>query len=261
MKKHIIKKLSFILSLSLMIGLSPSLVKADTLSTPQTNLTEGNIAELSDTEFDNFLMDYVTSEQKSGKSFNAIKEELDFVGVDIEKSSVDYNPDTSTRYIAPSTATLSSYTAKRTGDSYYRVYGQVTHNATEWYPGSLDLLSIEWDYSKATYYSTATDGTFTTYMDGSQKAKGICLFNVEDQTMYAGDYAYAVVYVIPKSSNSTIAIGTKYIHTYNKTNISWAVGVNLGYTEKGPTGGYSFNLTGTTVTDNWQLYDDNDIYN
>lgn len=50
-------------------------------------------------------------------------------------------------YISPSQAIPSSYSAKRTGEVFYRLYGQVTYNANEYAPASLDLLSIEWDYT------------------------------------------------------------------------------------------------------------------
>lgn len=219
------------------------------------------IYSLNDQEFDDFFMEYMYKAEMSGKCFEQIQSELSSFGIEVGTSSIQRVDSYDTRYIAPSSVTIKSYTAKRIGDSYYRIFGQVIHNSTEWSPGSLDLLSVEWDYTKATHYSTTTDGEFTTYMDGSKKDKGICLFNVEDDRMYAGDYAYAVVYIIPKSSGLTVDIGTKYIHTYNQTNITWAIGVNVGYTSTGPTGGFTFNITGTNVVNCWQLYAENAFSN
>lgn len=266
-QKRMLKVLSLILSLILIITVTfiPKTVKANTrLSQTRINRLSNYVSNLNDSDFDAFLMDYINSNEKSGKTFKEIQEELSDVGVYVTMTSTSYNQnanninnDVSPLYISPSKVQLRSYAAKRNGEVYYRVFSEVTFNQKELKPGGLDLLSVEWDYNKATYYKTSQSPNFVTYMDGSQRNRGICLFNVEDKSMWSGDYCYAVVYVKAKPSCYDIDIATKYIHTYNTTNVTWAVGVNVNYTAAGPTGGFSYSISGQNLNDTWQLFNNN----
>lgn len=257
--KKIFKKLTLAIVFGLLLTTGSTFtVKAAAKPKDKSENLKQTIKTLNDSEFDSFLMKYINEDEKNGKDFEETKRELKLAGVEVERTQVDYS-DEKLRYISPSQATLSSYTAKKVGDSFTRIYASIIHNVTEWSPGGLDLISVEWDSSKASYYSNNT-GSFTTYMDGSQRQNGICLFNVDDYWMLAGDIAYAAVYVTPNVNGTWVDIATKYIHTYNKQNITWTVGTNVGYTPQGPTGGYSFGLTGTTITETWQLYADNAYY-
>jgi hypothetical protein len=263
--KNLLKKISVATcSLVLVLGLLPSVAKADTQSEPfQTKLAE-SISNLNDSEFDAFLMDYINTNKNKGTTFSQTQKELSLAGVEITEISSVSNSDSNgtvspLAFLDPTDITLSSYSAKRAGDSFYRVYGEATFSKPETYPASLDLMSIEWDPNKATYYQTSP-GPYTTYMDGTQRLNGICLFNVQDSSILTGNYAYAAVYITPKVSNTNIPIASKYVHTFDKATYSWQIGSNVGYASGGFTGGFTFNISGGNLPYSWQIFADNDIY-
>ena len=152
-QKRMLKVLSLILSLILIITVTfiPKTVKANTrLSQTRINRLSNYVSNLNDSDFDAFLMDYINSNEKSGKTFKEIQEELSDVGVYVTMTSTSYNQnanninnDVSPLYISPSKVQLRSYAAKRNGEVYYRVFSEVTFNQKELKPGGLDLLSCE----------------------------------------------------------------------------------------------------------------------
>ncbi len=85
------------------------------------------------------------------------------------------------------------------------------------------------------------------------------IYTLDDNFQYADDMAYAAVYVTPIKSGVWMEVGSKYIHTYDATNITCSVGINIGYSEKGPTGGATFGLQGSTVGKSWSTYADNAV--
>ena len=209
---------------------------------------------MSNEKFDDWLMEYV-SKNKGKKTFVEMKSELNSIGIQFNIHTLQ-NEGISLMSLAKSDITLQSYAAKRTGDSFYRVYGCATFNKHETSPSGYDLISVEWDNSKTTYYSKNMSKNVTT-MDGSKRSQGIYLFDVDDSKTYAGDYEYAVVYVNKKSSASSVDIGTKYTHTYGSTSYNWSLGVNFNYSSSGPSGGASYSVTGISGVSTWSKYEDN----
>lgn len=279
MKRELKRKIAFLLSLALCISIFYANVYANvyakeessevtkTAKEESSKVTKSDKEEakkikkktdnLSDKEFDDFIVDYINTNIKTVEDIEKTQEILNLA--DIELNDIDtkkHQEIGNTRYISPSYVELTSYSVRRGGDTYNRLFGQIVHNATEWSCASLDLLSLEWDYTKATYYGTTTSD-FVTYMDGSNRNKGICLFNVDDYEMYAGDYVYAVVYVVPKVKGVWIEYASKYIHTFGTTEVNWNVGGNIGYTNTGATAGLTFSISGKNSEQSWSMYSDN----
>lgn len=238
------------------------LVKASTV-----NEINPQIAEMTDSEFDTFLVNYLVNNTKAGISELEIRSRLQTMGIQLgDINTVNYyNTSTSINSlpspskISPTQASITTTIAKVANQSTYRIYTYVNLQAKETEPGALDLLSIEWDPSVATYSKNDHDSSYTSYMDGSQSSKGIILFNIDDSLLTTRDViAYGSVYVTPKKS-ATMKTYSKYIHTYSKASVTWTIGGNISYGTGGLAGGSTFSLTGSTVPDNWQIAADGSI--
>ncbi|WP_151736461.1 hypothetical protein [Paenibacillus tengchongensis] len=216
--------------------------------------TAREIQAKTDAEFDAYIAEYVHNKEEKGISHDQIESDLAKVGVDLSFTDTD-NAIQPLTISLPSDSKVSIYTTKRIGDSYYRIIAQVNWVYTPISTGSLDLLSVEWDYNSADFYNYTTDSNFSTLMDISQKSKGIVLFNVEDLRMYSGDYTYAGVYVTKKTGATQVEYNTKFVHTYDDKGITWSVGGNVGYNKDGPSGGMTFTITPTSATKSWTLSD------
>lgn len=247
MIKKLYKKL-FVFSLLLACVFS---INVSASSTEVYGSTEEEINAMSHEEF----MDYIASVITLEVPFDELQENLEKVGVTITRSEDNQN----TRASISSDASLMVYSSKRAGTLYYYLSACVTANkslASDC--GVEDLISIEWDPNMASYYSNSAT-TNTTYMDGSKRSKGVILFNVQDKNLTAGSTAICSAMVTPKKSG-TLEYGSKYVHTYTKTDYSWNVGVNISYSEdSGATGGGTYNVTGTPASYSWQLYQDNAV--
>ena len=231
----------------------------------QTDLINGNlkgkkvitnsIAELSDDEFDRFLYNVV---KNNDESFEILKEKLDEVGVEFEGTP---NEDgmISINAVASNQLTLTSYSAKRTGDSYWRISGSWDASASEVYAATEDAVSIEWDPTRGVYYGSTADFNVTSVSDVSQRSQGIVMFTVVDSAINFD--GYATVYVTKNSSGvGSLFHGVKYIHTYTtiSTNIGGEAGIN--FEKGGPTGGFTFTVQTQTNERSWQKWDDNTLY-
>lgn len=242
----------------------------------QNDVLKKEIQQKNDTEFDQFMTNYIKEGQANKKTIDQMKNYLNSVGVELKSYKKTYIPKETTQKTNsltttastttyPSDVSISSYIAKRIGDSYYRIYTQVDHINTLWNCGSLDLLSVEWDPTYFSYYSYnsvyySTRGSSTSFInlfDTSKRSSGILLFSVEDARMYAGDSVSGVAYVKPIKSGSSEFQG-KYIHTYDDTSFNWTVGGNVGYSKKdGWNGGMTFTISPSTTTKSWQVIDIN----
>jgi hypothetical protein len=235
---------------------------ADISSNPSVGnineLQEMNINNMSDSEFDNFLMNYIKENKMNGVSFDKIKDSLSSIGVSVSEKDMSQKNTRSVRYCGISALdSFYVYSAHRGQDSYYRLYAALSFNSTETQRGSYDVVSLEWDPDYGKYYPNNTDtvnGMST--MDGSNRSNGIYLFNFNDLMFQAGNSTWAAVYVTPKRSG-TLEYGSKYVHTYEKTNISWTIGQNISYQSGGNTGGYTYSISGTPASYSWSTYTDN----
>lgn len=255
MKNLVCRFLSICLTLVIVGIFNP--IEANAQDASNIEYTKETINSLDDSDFNAFLVEYITENKKNGVSFEEIQNNLSVIDVTVEEQKNE-QPEIGLFYVSPLTVDFYIYTAHRGQDTYHRLISTIIFNGYEAAPGALDLLSIEWDPTIASYHSQSA-GDYTTYMDGSQRFNGIVLFNVDDYFYYPGYAAYATVNVTPKVTGKAMEIGSKYIHTYDKTNITWSVGVNVGYTDKGPTGGATFSLTGSNVGSSWQTYADNAV--
>lgn len=213
--------------------------------------TEAEINNMSHEEFTEYIAKIVALDV----SFEEIQINLERVGVTISRNEMSNN----SRASVSTDATLSVYSSKRAGSAYYYLTACVTAKkdlaadcATE------DIISIEWDPARASYYSKSAT-TNTTYMDGSQRNNGVLLFNVQDANMHIGDTAICSAVVKPNGSG-WLDYASKYIHTYSKTSYSWTIGGNVNYSQNnGLAGGATFSVSGTAENYSWQIYEDNSV--
>lgn len=137
-------------------------------------------------------------------------------------------------------------------------------NATEWFPGPYDLVSLEWDTAYADYYDSSGDGTYTSV---AGRAAGIVLFNLDDDLLANGDRCYGTVRVDPVQ-NGTMEYGSKFTHIYTTIlatgSASWnfapsaqlnsmgVISLGLSYT-------MGFSVSVGTSTAQWSLWTDNAV--
>ena len=116
MKKWMKKVAAVILTATMTIGIGEPVLAIEEASSlsEQASL----IQNMSDKEFDAFIVEYVTSAQDSSKSISTIQRDLRELGVDFIPKDDGISP-----YFSSSDINLSSYAAKRYPDSFYRVYG------------------------------------------------------------------------------------------------------------------------------------------
>lgn len=158
--------------------------------------------------------------------------------------------------VAPTDVEFDIFSAHRGHDKFSRIIAHVTfNNDREKYPGTLDVLSVEWDPSVATYYSNTASG-YATCRDTSKKAKGIVVFNYDDKNCWY-DTSMAAVYVTPKKPGSWLDIGSKFTHTYTEKSVKTTETISIGFSLAGPTGGYSYTADTTIVNKAWTRYMDN----
>jgi len=237
-------------------SLASEITKLDkqTLKANQRALKK-QVDTLSDTEFDKFMHNYV-KENKNYLSSSELTNRLNMLGIEFSMKD-RATPEFSAQAIGVDQITLSSYSAKRGGDSYYRLYISWDSSVSEARPGSYDLVSIEWDPTVGAYYdANVGDTTKATKRDGSRRTSGIYLFNVLDNKL---DFdTYATVYVTPKKSG-WLEYGSKYTHTYSKTSTSTTVGAAFNYATAGSTGGLTYNVTLSETEASWDKWDDNAV--
>lgn len=214
------------------------------------------INELTNDDFDNLMHELTI---KNSKDYQTLKEKLELVDVEYEptfKKISEFAPLT----IEANELTLTAYSTKRVGDSFWRINSSWSSSLSEGRPASYDLVSIEWDPDKASYYgynvSSSTKNP-TTARDGSKRGSGIYLFNSQDKAYIALD-SYAVVYVT-KKSGSKLDYGTKYTHSYAKTDVTISGEANFEFQKTGKVGGFTFNLLAKTKESKWTLWDDNTL--
>ena len=213
---------------------------------------KNKIQELSDEEFDRFIFNVVSDNNKDIKE---LEKNLELVGVELNMN--DTNSLITPFEIRPSQMTLQAYATKRSGDNFWRLQSQWTTGRTELYEASHDVVSIEWDPSVASYYDAAVpSGNIVTKRDGSNRANGIYLFNVDDRLYFD---SYATVYVT-KKSNSALHFGTKYVHTYSEVNSTFSLSANVNYQKGSPSGGATFTVNTQTNEASWPLWEDNILY-
>ncbi len=157
---------------------------------------------------------------------------------------------------------LSVYGTRRSGSQSVHLQWILQANATEYFPGPLDYIGLEWDTNRASYYSTYADGEISTVRG---RSSGIVLFNIEDDKLNSGEYAYGTVQVEPLAEG-WMDYGSKYVHTYTSVlvsgsaspsfapSISVSDGGSLGLAH---TSGYAVSVG--TNTSKWQIWADNAV--
>ena len=165
-----------------------------------------------------------------------------------------------TRSTMPTDYRLMVYALKRGGQSYYHLIWNLNAEEKETDCGSLDYVSIEWDTSRARYYSSRGDNNYSTVRGRSD---GIVLFNLQDQDMNAGSLAAGSVQVTPTVAGE-MEYGSKFAHTYTVTEnvvTSTTQFVSSAAASADPSLGLSYTDSYTVTTSQreyvWYLWDDN----
>lgn len=216
----------------------------------QTYQLDESLAAMSDQEQNDYIINYIQTNLDAGKSEFEIQTALAQMGVELGEISTSYY--TSKGRSASSTKSkISTSIAKVTGDTTYRIYTWLYFNEKESLPSSVDLLSIEWDPTVASYSKTDCN-TYASYMDGSNRSNGIVLFNVDDAAYTVQSIASATVYVVPKKS-ADLSTYSYLVHTYDSASFSWTIGGNVSYSSTGPAGGASFSISNNLTASSWQI--------
>lgn len=219
----------------------------------QKKFIKKEIAELNDAEFDEFVYNLVNN---NSNNLNDVSDMLEEVGVEFE---IEDSSDSLIQPFAikPSQLTLTAYSTKRTGDSFWRLNTMWEASVGEPYTASLDTVSIEWDPTMAAYYGySVPSGGPVTARNGGKSSQGIFLFNVEDDTL--GFDSYATVYVTKKKSGNLLH-GTKYIHTYASVKTNVGIIPSISFENGKISGSLSFDISIGTKEQKWEKWDDNTL--
>ncbi len=181
-----------------------------------------------------------------------------------EPQVISFGAESQARGLDPTDYTLSIFSARRAGDMHTYLMWSLHANKTELFPGPLDLISMEWDTSRASYYLSEGDGVYSTVQ---ARAEGIVLFNVQDNDLDKDEYASGYVIVTPHKLG-WMEYGSKYVHTYSK--YLWGGSVSYSFAPSATVsanGDWSLNLAHTmgftatisSTTEMWQIWTDNAV--
>lgn len=147
---------------------------------------------------------------------------------------------------------LNAYSSRRSGQSYTYLTGVATTEAVILTPGSEDMMSIEWNPEKGSYYGY-TETRNVTLQDYSKRNQGCLAFNVQDVKMQAiGSSALTSVLVSFKNNNDRGRIGISYIHTFKEYSPTLTIGGNVSFKDNNATGGLSISCTISGSNAFWQ---------
>ncbi|MGP0584871.1 hypothetical protein [Paenibacillus timonensis] len=229
----------------------------DLLSLNKLNFLKSEIAELKDSEFDSFVVNYLRNNTDREQTITNLSK----LGVTLTiNSSQKIQPFLVEAYDSE----ILAYSAKRIGDSYYRLYADYGFvSDTEDNPASYDVVGIYWDKNAAKYYSYSNSNSdHNSLRSGQRTGDGLALFNAYDSKMYLNsinDY-WVAVYVTPTASTGEIAFGADWTHTYDikSTSSTGQASINFGGT--GIVGGsIGYSVTTTTTERSWEIADTNAI--
>lgn len=120
------------------------------------------------------------------------------------------------------------------------------------YPGSYDVVSINWQSSYLDFRSYATDTTNVWLADADKMNSGTMIWNTRDNvdgSTYIG--LRQKTYPDGRTANSSV----KYTHTYDATESSTTqggtAGISWGTSGGGLNVGYSYSVTTTTKEEQW----------
>ena len=224
------------------------------INEPTMSVEAMQIQNMSDEEFDAFVVRTVNDKIDAGKSEAEIQAYFAQLGLEFD-AHID---DISNYSISPDRGlTPSIFAMKRGNEKFHRVYAQAKFNEKELRPAIEDIMSLEWDTSKVTY-DGCTAGDFTSKRGESNPNAGIIFFNVNDSSMGVNDIAYGVAHLILNSGAKNIHVQTTYIHTYNTTDVTWSGGIEIKY-DKALQAGGSFSLSGSNQGHIISFWEDNHL--
>lgn len=161
-------------------------------------------------------------------------------------------------YLKPAsfTVTITESSTVENGVTFIYLTSLVKPKVNELYAGPLDYVSIEWEQNKASYYKCYGDNKITSVSDGSQYAKGVIAFNLDDHKIFGWSKPSCTVVLYNVKSDMHYA--TKFVHTYNTSGVESAkIGFSSSSTEgQNPVGGLTIEVTIAGKTEKWSLWAD-----
>lgn len=217
---------------------------------------------MSDTEYEARVAEIMASYTDDPEAAKQALAELDTELVS-EPTVVEGGSNSLVRGTSPSDYELTVSAYKRGNSERLYLQWMLTANASEWFPGPLDYVSLEWDTAFASYYLSSAGGDGCTVQG---RETGIVLFNVEDDQLSSGDYVYGTVQVEP-ITGGWMEFGSKFVHTYTSLNVSgsasYAYVSSASASAVGGSLGLSYTKTYTVNVDSethqWQRWADNAV--
>lgn len=198
-------------------------------NTAQINNIKNQISSLSNKEFDDFIVTYLTKE----KDFTKIENNLS--KVDVEIQAPKKTPLMSIQTLQAWQLNLSITGAKRGGESFYRLISYYTPSTSEPFPASYDGVIISWNKDKASYYLTNTSNSYyNSLKDYNAYTQGTIVFNSYDTNFTSSTGSqYVAVYVTPIVGTGTLDFGTQYQHSYTTVTFSGSLNPTIQYSGPG----------------------------
>ncbi|MDU9694123.1 hypothetical protein O0Q50_23345 [Priestia aryabhattai] len=210
------------------------------------------VENLSDDEFNRFLYNIA---KDNSDTIKEKQKKLDLL--DVEFRQEEKRPISTMAITNPTKIWIGVYDGKRGGQDFYHIGVAWQNKEVEKNPATLDVVSIEWDPKYGKFYTASSTGDgITTKRDGSNRDKGIYLFNVNDSKKKFD--SYATVQVTRKKAG-WLEYGAKYTHTYSTKSKSTTGQAGINFNKGGSSGGYSYSVTKTTNISSWPRYDENAV--
>lgn len=231
-----------------------SYILTNKLSSQEQTYIKQKIANLNDKEFDEFII----SALQNTNDINKLIETLSLLGVEVTKP----NKKIQLQGVPGRNASVWVVSARRTGESFYRLIGYTSLDFIETRPGSYDVITMYFDSDMTNYYHYNTSD-YTDLRSGQYATSGTFVFNLYDKFM-GRSTQYGAVYVTPKSNTSGewLDFGADWAHTFTKTETtSITPTAKITFDGKGKVSG-SVGVSVTidpSVEDKWEKGDTNAV--
>lgn len=229
----------------------------DLLSEDALSSLKSDINKMNDDQFDNFIVNYLRENTDRDQSITNLSK----LGITL---TIYPAQKIKPLIVEAYESEITAYSAKRIGDSYYRLYADYGFvNDIEDHPASYDVVGIYWDKNAARYYSyNNSNSEHNSLRSGQRTADGLALFNAYDAKMYlnsVNDY-WVAVYVTPTASSGEIAFGADWTHTYDTKSTSSTGQASVSFGGSGlVNGSIGYSITTTTTERSWEIADTNAI--
>ncbi|ACL21587.1 hypothetical protein Dhaf_3569 [Desulfitobacterium hafniense DCB-2] len=186
------------------------------------NINNENIADLSqkvnsltDKEFDDFIVAYLTGDKEFTKIDNLLK-----VGIIIQPPK-KADEKIITQGFEARDLNIYVTATKRIGDPFYRLLAYYKPSAAEQFPASYDSITLSWDSSKGDFYSYNTSNSnYNSLKSPAGAYNGTLVFNSYDyRYSILTPEQYVAAYVTPIASGY-LDFAVEYQHSFTNFTFS-----------------------------------------